>query len=77
MMALIAYFHSKLQRQYVSIAEIWERQKGQKEKKNDADAYNPLILKRKRKSRSVVSDSSLPHGLHVSMEFSRPEYWSG
>ena len=27
-------------------------------------------------SRSVVSDSLRPHGLQ-SMEFSRPEYWSG
>ena len=28
------------------------------------------------KSRSVVSDPLLPHGLY-SPEFSRPEYWSG
>ena len=27
---------------------------------------------------SVVSDSLQPHGLYIqSMEFSRPEYWSG
>ena len=36
-----------------------------------------------RVSRSVLSDSLQPHGLYVahqaplSMEFSRPEYWSG
>ena len=28
-------------------------------------------------SRSVVSDALWPHGLCKSMEFSRPEYWSG
>ena len=28
-------------------------------------------------SHSVVSDSLRPHGLYKSMEFSRPEYWSG
>ena len=28
-------------------------------------------------SRSVVSDSLRPHGLYSSIEFSRPEYWSG
>ena len=27
--------------------------------------------------RNIVSDSLLPHGLIQSMEFSRPEYWSG
>ena len=26
---------------------------------------------------SVMSDSLQPHGLYKSMEFSRPEYWSG
>ena len=26
---------------------------------------------------SVVSNSLWPHGLYTSMEFSRPEYWSG
>ena len=29
------------------------------------------------KSHSVVSDSLRPHGLYKSMEFSKPEYWSG
>ena len=33
---------------------------------------------RESESRSVMSDSLRPHGLYIeSMEFSRPEYWSG
>ena len=28
-------------------------------------------------SHSVVSNSLQPHGLYISLEFSRPEYWSG
>ena len=28
-------------------------------------------------NQSVVFDSLQPHGLYMSMEFSRPEYWSG
>ena len=34
-----------------------------------------MRVKSQNESGSVVSDSLRPHGL--SMEFSRPEYWSG
>ena len=34
-------------------------------------------MKVKSESYSVVSDSLQPHGTLQSMEFSRPEYWSG
>ena len=36
---------------------------------------NLLIHSESEVSRSVISDTLRPHGL--SMEFSRPEYWSG
>ena len=35
------------------------------------------MVKAMSESRSVVSDSLRPHGLHSPLEFSRPEYWSG
>ena len=37
----------------------------------------PLSLLLGRESLSVVSNSLRPHGLIQTMEFSRPEYWSG
>ena len=37
-----------------------------------------IIGERESESRSVMSNSLLPHGLYIqSKEFSRPEYWSG
>ena len=43
---------------------------------HQAVPHGHMIFKKfESESRSVVSDSLRPHGL--SMEFSRPEYWSG
>ena len=40
--------------------------------------FNCSLLKlHKSERRSVVSDSLQSQGLHKSVEFSRPEYWSG
>ena len=54
MLSLIAYFNSKLQRWYVSIAEIWERWKGQEMIKWHQGMLSPHPEKKVKKSLSRV-----------------------
>ena len=53
--------------------QIWKTQQWPQDWKRSV--FIPIPKKVKVKVISVVSDSLGPHGL--SMEFSRPEYWSG
>ena len=46
-------------------------------KGNSHRLCNSLKVKSERESHSVMSNSLWPHELLQSMEFSRPEYWSG
>ena len=65
----IIFFKQVFRIYWVFFSYDWKKQKS---------TLPPNTVYSENKSRSVVSDSLWPHGLYIqSMEFSRPEYWSG